>query len=191
MLCITGGQWRGRKLRMPKSFQVRPTATKVRQAIFNIIESLRLKQGMAQSLEDCRCVDLCAGSGAMGLEALSRGAKSALFVEKAKISVDIITQNVATLKCEDRAKIMRIDVIQRAKQWKSSGPFDLIFLDPPYKDLSKFELEDLLGKSEVAVAGSILVIEHGPDQTPSQLSGWELNSNRVLGPAAISVFLRQ
>lgn len=121
---IIAGEWRGRKLIAPKGITTRPTTDRTRETLFNILNS-RLG-----SLQDLRVADLFAGSGALGLEALSRGAKYCLFVDQEKHAVETIRKNASSLGACERIKVRHGSVL-------SLGPtdqcFDLIFLDPPYK----------------------------------------------------------
>lgn len=120
---IIAGEWRGRKLAAPKGDVTRPTADRTRETLFNMLNS-RLG-----SLIDLRVADLFAGSGALGLEALSRGAAHCLFVEQDKQALDAIRANISGLapreKCDVRhTSVMALPAIQQ--------PLDLILLDPPY-----------------------------------------------------------
>ena len=121
---IIAGDWRGRKLIAPRGDATRPTADRTRETLFNMLVS-RLG-----SFEDLRVADLFAGSGALGLEALSRGAAHCLFVEQEKPAVDAIKANIGALGARDRSNVQLTSVM-------SLGPakeqFDLIMLDPPYR----------------------------------------------------------
>ena len=120
---IIAGEWRGRKLTAPKGEATRPTADRTRETLFSMLAS-RLG-----SFEDLAVADLFAGSGALGLEALSRGAGHCLFVENDGSALDTIRANIASLKVRDRATVQAGSVMSLgpAKQ-----PHDLILLDPPY-----------------------------------------------------------
>ena len=120
-LRIIGGQWRGRKLNFADEPGVRPTADRVRETLFN---------WLMVDIEDARCLDLFAGSGALGLEALSRGAKEVVFVDSNPKVVNTITAQLKTLGVEN-AQVIK----QRAESYLGSvtpKPFDIIFLDPPF-----------------------------------------------------------
>jgi 16S rRNA (guanine966-N2)-methyltransferase len=122
-LRIIAGEYGGRNISAPpKGVKgTRPTLERVRESIFDIV---------ARRLPKARVMDLCAGTGAMGLEALSRGAASALFVESLRQNVDLITQNIATLGAGDRAKVVAGELPYALGRVK--GEFDIIFFDPPY-----------------------------------------------------------
>ena len=120
---IIAGEWRGRKLTAPKGEATRPTADRTRETLFSMLAS-RLG-----SFEDLAVADLFAGSGALGLEALSRGAAHCLFVENDGAALDTIRANIASLKARERATVQAGSVMSLAP---AKQPHDLILLDPPY-----------------------------------------------------------
>ena len=123
---IIAGQFRGRTLAAPKGDGTRPTTDRVRESLMSAVFSQR------GGFEDAVVLDAFAGSGALGLEALSRGAARAVFYECAPEAAKVVQKNVANLGLEPaRATVTRADVIERAPQF-ARPPFDLIFLDPPY-----------------------------------------------------------
>ncbi|MGD9123461.1 MAG: 16S rRNA (guanine(966)-N(2))-methyltransferase RsmD, partial [Desulfarculaceae bacterium] len=119
---ISGGQWRGRRLKTPPGVATRPTSGKVKEALFNILGPV---------VSGARVADLFAGSGALGLEALSRGAAFCLFVEKNKSALKALEDNLATLAGGKQAQVLAVDAI-RSQRLKERGPFSLILADPPY-----------------------------------------------------------
>ncbi len=123
---IVGGEFRGRNLVTPASDAIRPTTDRTRQALFNILE-----HRYADRIEDARVLDLFAGTGALGLEALSRGASFALFVEEAAAARALIRTNVENLGLQGRSKIFRRDAT-RLGEVGTMLPFDLVLADPPY-----------------------------------------------------------
>ncbi len=124
---IVGGAFKGRSIDAPKGLATRPTTDRVRESLFNIIEH------SYGGLEGKRVLDLFAGSGAMGLEALSRGGSYALFVEEASAPRGAIRSNVEALGLNGRTKIFRRDATNLGRLPANvSAPFDLVFLDPPY-----------------------------------------------------------
>lgn len=120
---IVAGKWRGRRIEAPAGEDVRPTLDRVREAWMSILQP---------DIPGARVVDLFAGSGALGLEALSRGAESVTLVEKSAKSIRAIASNVETLAAGDAATIKRADAIAFAKGL-SAGEFDVAFADPPYE----------------------------------------------------------
>ena len=120
---IVAGKWRGRRLQVPADDRVRPTADRVREAWMSIVHG---------ELEDASVLDLFAGSGALGLEALSRGAREAHFVELAERSLRALRDNAAALGAGDEARIHKGDAL-RFVQRLDAGAFDVAFADPPYR----------------------------------------------------------
>ncbi len=119
---VIAGQWRGRKLQVPNKLGLRPTPARVRETLFN---------WLAIDLPGSRCLDLFAGSGILGIEAASRGAKQVVFVEKEYDIVQNLRQQVAPLACHN-LKILCTDAMRFLKGTPEN--FDLVFLDPPYGD---------------------------------------------------------
>ena len=145
MRVITGSA-RGRKLEQLVGDDVRPTTDRVKEAVFSIIQF---------NVEGRRFLDLFAGSGQMGIEALSRGAKEAVFVDNRNESVNIVKRNLLSTKLEKNAKVIRADSISYLGMCRDK--FDLVFLDPPY---STGLLEKALAKSEkVMNKGGIIICE--------------------------------
>lgn len=120
---IVAGEWRGRKLVAPKGEATRPTADRTRETLFNMLTS------RIGPFDGLTVADLFAGSGALGLEALSRGARSSLFVEQDPAAIDAIRANIAALGARDRSEVRRGSVMELAPV---QAPYDLMLLDPPY-----------------------------------------------------------
>ncbi|TRD12389.1 16S rRNA (guanine(966)-N(2))-methyltransferase RsmD [Erythrobacter insulae] len=120
---VIAGEWRGRKLSAPKGDATRPTADRTRETLFSMLNS-RLG-----GFEELRIADLFAGSGALGLEALSRGAAHCLFVENDRAAVDVIRANITALDARARSSVEATSVMHLRP---ARGPYDLILLDPPY-----------------------------------------------------------
>ena len=122
---ITAGEFRNRRLLSPRGLATRPTAEKVRQALFNIL---------GERTPGARFLDLFAGSGAVGLEALSRGARSAVFVENSREALNALRANIRALGAEEKASVLPLDWLSALKRLETRGElFDLIFADPPYR----------------------------------------------------------
>jgi 16S rRNA (guanine966-N2)-methyltransferase len=126
---IVSGRFKGRSLRAPGDAGLRPTSDKVRQAIFNILEHAGFAAGF--SLDGARVVDLFAGTGALGLEALSRGASFSLFVEESAEGRGLIRANIEAFGLQGRTKIFRRDAT-RLGEIGTMQPFSLLLADPPY-----------------------------------------------------------
>src|SRR5262249_19164733 len=123
---IVGGEFRGRTLKSPSSNEIRPTSDKLRESIFNI-----LVHAYGNPVVDARVLDLFAGTGALALEAMSRGAKFALFVDEGAEARGIIRDNVEKLSLTGTTKIFRRDA-SKLGEIGAFAPFDLVFCDPPY-----------------------------------------------------------
>ena len=147
---IVGGEYGGRRLIVPKDSRVRPTADRVREAWMSIL---------GEALRDARALDLFAGSGALGLEALSRGAATATFVELNPPSLKALESNIAALGVADRATVHRGDAVRFAERLPE-GAFDIVLADPPYTIDYAAQLTDLFRRHPFA---RILSVEHRSD----------------------------
>ncbi len=178
---------RGRGLIAPKDARVRPTSDKVRQAIFNIL--MHNDFGTGFSLEGARVCDLFAGTGALGIEALSHGARFALFVDDAAESRALIRENVEALGLTGTTKIWRRDATDLGPHAANGGgPFDLVFLDPPYrKDLAAAALASLRNSGWLA-ANALVVVETAEDEAAPYTDGFEALSERVYGDTRVVFF---
>ena len=150
---IIAGEFRGRRLKQLTGRRVRPTADRVREAWLNVVEP---------RLHDAKVVDLFAGSGALGLEALSRGAASADFVELMPAALRTLRANVEELGVSERVKIRRADAIRFAARLRS-GAYDVAFADPPYATEHAAELIDIFRRTPFA---EILGVEHRAALSP-------------------------
>lgn len=139
---VISGSARGLKLKSPEGLNTRPTADRIKESLFNIISPY---------IYDCSFLDLFSGSGSIGIEALSRGAKDATFVDFNKDSINIIKQNISLSRLEQKSTVYNLDVSNAINTLsKNNQKFDIIFLDPPYNKglllptLKKIEQLDLL-----------------------------------------------
>lgn len=149
---IVGGNFRGRKLTSLPGATTRPTADRVKEALFNI---------WGQLTYDALVLDLFAGSGALGLEALSRGAQHVTFVEKDRKAIQIVRTNVQRLQVADRADVVQEDVFRYIDVLAKAGQtFDLITADPPYGDGLAGAVAEALDRSNLLRSDGRLVIEH-------------------------------
>jgi 16S rRNA (guanine966-N2)-methyltransferase len=188
-LRITSGALKGRTLHGPSDARVRPTSDKVRQAIFNILAHNDFDTGFA--LEGARVADLFAGTGAFGIEALSRGAAFVLFVEDAAESRALIRQNVEALGLTGVTRIWRRDATDLGPMSAGAGgPFDLVFLDPPYrKNLLAPALAALRDGNWLA-AEALIVTESSEEEPPPEADGYTLLDHRTYGDTRVA-FLRR
>ncbi len=182
---ITGGDLRGRALKEPPDNRVRPTSDKVRQAIFNILAH----GDFTASLEGAKIIDLFAGTGALGLEAISRGAAYALFVDESADSRALIRENVEALALTGVTKIWRRDATDLGPLGAGAGgPFTIAFLDAPYrKDLTARALASLRQGGWLA-ADALAVAETAADESIVVPEGYALLDERSYGETKIHIF---
>lgn len=182
---IVAGVLRGRPLVAPKGHSTRPTSDRARQAIFNVLEHA----AWAPDLEGARVIDLFAGSGAVGLEAISRGAAFCWFVDRAELATAAIRANLASLGLEGRAMVDRRDAVRLGARGAGSAAFEVAFVDPPYgESLGEAALAGLLSGGWLAET-AVVVLERGsldPADTPD---AYEPLDERRWGVASVS-FLR-
>jgi 16S rRNA (guanine(966)-N(2))-methyltransferase RsmD len=175
MRVITGSA-RGRRLETLEGDDVRPTTDRVKEAVFSIIEF---------ETEGRAFLDLFAGSGQMGIEALSRGAESACFVDNSKKSAETVKRNLKTVKLEDRARVFQMDY--RSFLSANSKSFDIVFLDPPYKTGA---LQESLELVTPAVKDTGVIIAEHPvdDEILSQYGDFALDRQYRYGKIKITTF---
>jgi 16S rRNA (guanine966-N2)-methyltransferase len=172
---IIAGQWRGRPLLAPKGEATRPTSDRTREALFSMLTS-RLG-----SFEGLAVADLFAGSGALGIEALSRGAGSCMFVEHDKAALDALKANLAKLgaKADVRAtSVMALGIAPK--------PLDLILMDPPYGTGAGIVALDKLGRLGWTGPATWISIETAKDET-IDLPGYDIDAERIHGKAKITL----
>jgi 16S rRNA (guanine966-N2)-methyltransferase len=182
-LRITGGKFGGRVLHAPHDSSVRPTSDKVRQAIFNVL--MHRDFGFPFSLEGARVADLFAGTGAMGLEALSHGARYCLFVEMTAESRALIRQNVETLGQTGASKIWRRDATALGKL-DTLQPFDLAFLDPPYRKGLVAPALASLRDGGWLVTPAVVVAEMAEDDILPSTDGFAVHDERIYGETKVA-----
>ncbi len=146
---VISGNNRGMQLLAPEGMDTRPTQDRIKETLFNMI---------AFDVPDAYFLDLFAGSGQMGIEALSRGAMEAVFVEKDKNAINCIEKNIAKARLEDSSKVLKMEVSAALNSLNSHGPFDIVFMDPPYnKEIEKAVLNQLKDKSFITEDTLIIV----------------------------------
>ncbi len=181
---ITGGAHRSRPLSAPKGHATRPTSDRVREALFAIL-------GSRSNLEGARVLDLYAGTGALALEALSRGARSATFVESARSALLSIRANVAALRFEGQVRVVAGAVERSLDAVVKEGPYDVVFADPPYALVASGAaveaIADLVRRGGLA-EGGVLVLEHGKADVSPSLPGLALSSARRYGDTVLAFY---
>ena len=151
MRIITGSA-KGIKLKAPAGFDTRPTADRVKESVFNILGDI---------VVDARVLDIFAGTGNLGLEALSRGGKTAVFVDKSSDSIGIIKENAQHTKLAEHTEIYKNDVLRALDKLVQAGrSFDLLFCDPPYKQGFVQAVLEKLDKHPIMAPGGVVVMEH-------------------------------
>jgi 16S rRNA (guanine(966)-N(2))-methyltransferase RsmD len=192
---VISGTARGRQLR--SASDTRPTADLIKGAIFSMLEAQAYKRGfepdeegnLAAALAWPRVLDLFAGSGGLGIEALSRGAQSADFVEQSRDAVSVIQSNLRTTDLGDRARVHQASV--GAALRRITGPIDLVFLDPPYADADvlRHALETL-ARSDLLRSTSVVVLEQpATAEPPEAIGSLSLAKTRRHGRTRISLYV--
>jgi len=174
---ITGGTGRGRTLRVPAGEQVRPTSDKVKQALFNIL---------GDRVPGSVFLDLFAGAGGIGIEALSRGAARAVFVDGFRESLDVVKQNIDLAGFADNAEAVLSKVEPFLK--KRTGPYDIVFLDPPYK-MELLPLLQLIAASTLLKPDAVVIAEHFKKQpSPERAGELERYREAVYGDTVLAFY---
>lgn len=172
---IVGGRWGGRRLAAPRGSATRPTSDRVREALFSIL---------ADRVAGARVLDLCAGSGALGLEALSRGATHATFVERDRKTADVIRANAAALAVSPDAYRLIVEPARRAIE--REGPaFDLVLCDPPWSDVPAIAGALFAAAPRLLDPRGTLVLEHRAGEAPPVSNGLRAVDARKYGDTAL------
>lgn len=176
---IVSGRHGGRRLHVPKNNKIRPTSDKIRGAIFNMLSA-------REAIDDARVLDGFCGTGALGLEALSRGAAQALFIDTSKASLSLARENVSALQEEGVSDFLLRDTSALGPNKKFPHGFSLIFLDPPYhKGLVSAALSSLQRGGWIANHAWIMCETEKSAQFP--LSGFQCDAEKVYGDTKITI----
>lgn len=183
---ITGGKYRGRLLKAPKNEATRPTQDRVREALFSML---------MEAVPGARFLDLYAGTGAVGLEALSRGAAEVHWVESDRAAARIAAANIASIAGEDAVRsLFAGDVRRWIAGTRSREPFDIVFADPPYAEGRETALAELaaeLASQGLVSANAVFVAEVPVDASLADSPGWVVVRDRVYGKSRIIIRQRQ
>lgn len=181
MRIITGSA-KGAKLKAPVGLETRPTADRVKESVFNILGDI---------VVDAQVLDLFAGTGNLGLEALSRGAKSAVFVDHSQESIEIIKDNAQHTKLIGLAEIYRNDVLRSLDRLaQSEKSFDLLFCDPPYKKGFVQAVLEKIDKKTIMAERGIVVMEHSRhEKIVDEWENLQLKRTERYGATLISFLL--
>lgn len=174
---IIAGEWRGRKLVAPAGRETRPTADRTRETLFSMLAS-RLG-----SFDGLRVADLYAGSGALGLEALSRGAGHATFVENERAAIKAIETNVKALDASDQVEVRPMS----AARLSATQPFDIVLADPPYDPGSGSKVAAIVAKAGWLAEGGWMAVETHRGDAVSAPDGWEIEAERDVGRARLTL----
>lgn len=177
---LIGGQWRGRKLPVPDSPGLRPTTDRVRETLFN---------WLAPSMVDARCLDCFAGSGALGLEALSRYAARATLLEMERGVAQQLQKNLATLKAGN-AQVVNTNTLAFLAQ--SGTPHDIVFVDPPFRKGLLEETLTLLESNGWLADDALIYVESEVENgLPPVPASWQLHREKVAGQVAYRLYHRE
>jgi 16S rRNA (guanine(966)-N(2))-methyltransferase RsmD len=174
---IVGGRWGGRRLSAPRGSATRPTSDRVREALFAVL---------ADRVVGARVLDLCAGSGALGLEALSRGAAHVTFVERDRRTADVIRANAAALRVSPHAHRIRVEPARRALR-DAAQTFDLVLCDPPWSDVSAVAADLFAAAPRLLDPRGLVVLEHRAGEAPPVPNGLRAVDARKYGDTALLV----
>ncbi|OED35840.1 16S rRNA (guanine(966)-N(2))-methyltransferase RsmD [PVC group bacterium (ex Bugula neritina AB1)] len=179
---IIAGTIKGRVLKVPEGKTVRPTSQRVREAIFSILHS---------SIDNSDCLDLYAGSGALGIEAFSRGAKSVCFVEKDPQVLTFLKSNLKYCQMDAISDVIHGDVMaQFANNPYLKKKFDLIFIDPPYNHIPKDLLQNIVRHGILSEEG-LLILEHGANYDPIYPEDLNCTIKKIYGQTRVSFFKKR
>lgn len=180
-LRIIGGSWRGRKLSFPDVDGLRPTGDRIRETLFN---------WLAPDIQGAHCLDLFAGSGALGLEALSRGAESSVLLEKHAAAAQQLKANLQLLQA-DNGRVEQVDSLQWLAQQKPSHPFDIIFIDPPFALDLWAPIATALEANHWLSDAAVIYLEAPRDAQLQLPANWQLHRDKQAGQVSFRLYYRQ
>ena len=172
---VVAGKYGGRRILAPKGRSTRPTADRVRESLFSRLGDL----------EGRRVLDLFAGSGSLGLEALSRGAKSAVFIDQASTAITAVRANINSLKLGDRCQVIKGAAKVELQRFQAAGvSFHLVFLDPPYG--AELSLDALVGVRPLLEVGGEAILESSAAEDLVKVPGFKILDERSYGQTRIT-----
>lgn len=182
---IIGGESRGRRIKAPRGMGTRPMRDFVREAVFSML---------GDRVRGARVLDLFAGSGSLGLEALSRGASEAVFVDRGRDPIRVIQENLDILGMQSRGRVVRAEILEFLRHYASTErPFDLIFIDPPFRIDVNYRQEVLNKLIEGGFLGpSSVVVMEAPLRAPvtEPPPGLEFRERRKYGETAVDIYMK-
>lgn len=187
---VVAGRFGGRRLSAGVSGGTRPTADRVREALGSVLEA-------RGAFEGSRVLDLFAGTGALGIEALSRGAARLVSIDSDKRAVDIVVDNLRSLGATEEARVLRLDLLKAASRVVSrleglkEGPFRLILADPPYREVGRLPpLLDAIAKSGLCTDDVLFVVEHAENLALAPVRGLDVVGHYTYGDSALTLLAR-
>ncbi len=178
---IIGGTARGHRLDAPKGLRVRPTLDRVRESLFNIL---------APRIPGARFLDLYAGSGANGIEALSRGAAEATFVDKDEASLRAIRANLQATRLGPKARVVKLSLPAGLDRIAGDPPYDIVFADPPYEAADHKGLLHNLRSANLLAPHGVIIIEHALRvEPPEEAAGFRCSRRNRYGDTGLTFFL--
>ncbi len=176
---IITGEYRGRRLVTPKTYDIRPTSDKVKEAVFSML--------IPYLNDESVCLDLFAGTGNLGLEALSRGAKRVYFSDSSRDSIKLIKENIKICGAEDEAIILSGDFKSNIRRIKEK--LDIIFLDPPYASDYYLTALQIISEAGVLSENGCIVCEHADrDEMPEEAFGFKMVKDKSYGQIGVSIY---
>ncbi len=183
---LIAGEFRGRRLQAGTGPAIRPTADRVKESLFSLLDARGAVRG-------ARVADLCAGAGGLGLEALSRGARSVVLVERARPAFTILRQNIAALGLADDPRVRPVlgDALRLLAE-RTLGPLDLVLCDPPYEDQLGPRLLSAMADTETLAPGGYMIVEHARgEEFPDACGALVREDTRRYGKTTIEVYHRR
>lgn len=181
---VISGTAKGRRLFAPKSMAIRPTSDRVKESIFNIVGNV---------VDHANVLDIFAGTGALGIEALSRGAKEAYFIDSSNEAINLINKNLQATGLKDSATVIRSEAEKALKRLaKEEVDFGLIFLDPPYRiSVSFLNAILFMLASQLLSPDGLLVFEHDAKAQVIEVEGLKIESTRTYGDTAVTFYRKE
>lgn len=181
---VIAGSARGTRLAAPRGMHTRPTADRVREALFSIIRS-------RFDLEGARVLDICAGTGSLGIEALSRGAASCCFIEKDRDALAVLKKNLSLTHFAEQAGLLEMEAVKALRMLAVRGEqFDIVFFDPPYASGLYVTVPEELCNLALLASGGLLIAESSSrSPLPDHLGRLIKNDRRVYGDTALEFYI--
>jgi 16S rRNA (guanine966-N2)-methyltransferase len=186
---VIAGKYRSRPLLSPKGMEIRPTSDRLRETLFNVLTA-----GHPDALEETIWIDLYAGTGAVGIEALSRGAEMVYFVESSMQASELIPRNLASLKIEQNFRIVKLDALRGLRSLANDHvTADFVFFDPPYRMQEAYpQVLSALGQTGLLKAEATVIAEHEKRFDPGkECGGFDEVRRLVQGDAALNFYRRK